>query len=175
MKKKLLVSVLSICTLLFFSCSDENDSVLDITEAGIVGDWNLTGFNLKDGETSITLNGVTSISTFEAVGKDYDLELSFGLNPKTFTAEGSYNLVFTITTMGETTTQEQEGEDIFDASEWRLAGNTLLFGSGDDETGFVITSLSDTEMILESELNDSSEFSGTMIETKLKYLVRLTR
>jgi hypothetical protein len=176
MKKKLLLSVLSVFTLLFLSCSDNNDSGLEVTETAIVGAWNLTAFDITDGEISTTIGGITTVATLEGVGKDFDMVVNFSENPQTVTSEGSFNIVLSITTMGQTITEEQDGEDIFDATEWRLNGNSIIFGSGEEEVAFLITSLTDTEMNLQSEANSSTiEFSDTQIELNQKYTVKLTK
>lgn len=95
---------------------------------------------------------------------------------KPLQAKRSFNFVLSITTWGQTITEEQNGADIFDSSEWRLDGNSIIFGSDEEEVAFLITSLKETEMNLQSEANSSTfEFSDIQIELNQKYTVKPTK
>ncbi|WP_158975651.1 hypothetical protein [Cellulophaga sp. L1A9] len=175
MINKYLVSILAVFTLLITACSDDNDNPVIATNASFVGIWNLTAVETNNGTSTYSLDGESIVTEFEAVGKDFDATVLFSENPNTIISEGSYTTVLTTNTLGETNTEEQEGENYFDASEWRAEGNTLYFGSGDEEVSFTITSLTDTKINLSFEMNTTQDFFGADIHTVATYYMTLTK
>ncbi|WP_339841202.1 hypothetical protein [uncultured Maribacter sp.] len=162
MKKYLLLSILTAYTVILSSCSKDEDGVSNATEAQIVGSWNLTALEATDGRSNTTIEDTSIPATFNAVGKDFDTIVTFSEEPQIVTSEGSYTTVLTTTIMGQTETDEQDGEDFFQSNEWRLDGSTLYFGSGDDEVGFTIIELNDSKISLRYNLDETVEsFIGT--------------
>jgi hypothetical protein len=175
MRKFFLLSTLTFFTLVFTSCSDDNDDGVEATNASFVGVWNLTAVETTNGTSTTSFDGESIVTEFESIGKDFDATVLFSENPNTFLSEGSYTTVLTTSFMGETSTEEQEGENFFDASEWRAEGNMLYFGSGDEEEVFIITSLTDTEINLRYELNTSQDFFGADFNIVATYYMTLTK
>lgn len=162
MKKYFLLSILTTFTVILSSCSKDEDGVSNATEAQILGSWNLTALEATDGRSNTTIEDTSIPATFNAVGKDFDTIVTFSEEPQIVTSEGSYTTVLTTTIMGQTETDEQEGEDFFQSNEWRLDGSTLYFGSGDDEVGFTIIELNDSKISLRYNLDETVEsFIGT--------------
>ncbi|MDO6472924.1 hypothetical protein [Maribacter sp. 1_MG-2023] len=163
MKKVFLLSIITVFTLVFTSCSNDDDgAVSSATEEEVVGTWNLTALEATDGRSDTTIEGTTIPATFKAVGKDFQTIVTFSEDPQVVTSEGSYTTVLSTTIAGENDTQEQEGEDFFASEKWRLDGSTLYFGSGEEEIGYTIVELNDSKMSLRYELNETVEsFFGT--------------
>lgn len=77
--------------------------------------------------------------------------------------------------MGETTTQEEAGEDFFQSDEWRLDGSTLYFGTGAEEVGFTITELTDSKMSLRYKMDETVDFFGVTTSVSATYNMTLTK
>ena len=148
MKKIFLLSIITAFTLVFISCSNDEDAVSNTSEEEIVGVWNLTALEATNGRSE---------TTFEAVGKDFQTVVTFSEDPQTVVSEGSYTTVLSTTIGGENQTQEQEGEDFFESEKWRLDGSILYFGADEEEVGFTIIELTDSKMSLRYELNETVE------------------
>ena len=162
MKKLFFLSIITAFTLVFTSCSNDEDAVSNTSEEDIIGVWNLTALEANDGRSETTIEGTVIPANFKAVGKDFQTVVTFSEDPQTVVSEGSYTTVLSTTIGGENQTQEQEGEDFFESEKWRLDGSTLYFGSGDEEVGFTIVELNDSKISLRYELNETVEsFFGT--------------
>jgi len=175
MKKILLSTLLSAFTLVFLSCSNDENAVTNASESQITGTWNLTALETKDGRSDTNFDGTSIPTTFTAVGKDFDTVVTFSENPNIVTSEGSYTTVITTTVMGETSTEEETGEDFFESDEWRLDGSILYFGTGDEEVGFTITELTDGKMSLRYEVDETVDFFGATTSVSATYNMTLTK
>ncbi|WP_116772446.1 hypothetical protein [Maribacter litoralis] len=175
MKKIFFSTLLSVFALAFTSCSNDEDAVTNASEAEIVGTWNLTALETKDGRSDTNFDGTSIPTTFTAVGKDFDTVVTFSENPNIVTSEGSYTTVVTTTVMGETSTDEETGEDFFESDEWRLDGSTLYFGSGEEEVGFTITELTDSKMSLRYEIDETVDFFGATTSVSATYNMTLSK
>ena len=72
MKKVVLFSIFTVFTLVFSSCSKDEDGVSNASEASIIGTWNLTALEATDGRSDTNFDGTSFPTTFDAVGKDFD-------------------------------------------------------------------------------------------------------
>lgn len=175
MRKYFILSILTTFTLLISSCSKDDDGISNATEASIIGTWNLTAFETKDGKSNTKFESTSIPTTFTAVGKDFDTVVTFGDEPQIVTSEGTFTTVVTTTVMGETTTEEETGEDIFQSESWRLDGTTLYFGSGDEEIGLTITELTDSKMSLRYSIDETVEIFGATTGISATYNMTLTK
>ena len=175
MKKLFLLSIFTIFTLVFSSCSKDEDGVSNASESKIVGSWNLTALEATDGKSNTNFDGTSIPATFEAIGKDFDTVVIFSEDPQIVTSEGSYTTVLTSTVMGETSTEEQTGENFFESDEWRLDGSTLYFGTGVDEVGFTIIELTNSKMSLRYKLDETIEVFGATTTVSATYNMTLTK
>ncbi len=175
MKKLFLLSILTAFSLIFTSCSKDEDGVSNVSESKIAGSWNLTALETTDGTSDTNFEGTSIPTTFDAVGKDFDTVVTFSEEPQIVTSEGSYTTVLTTTIMGETSTQEEDGEDFFQSDEWRLDGNILYFGTGEEEIGLTITELTDSRMSLKYKLDETVEVFGATTSVSATYNMKLTK
>lgn len=175
MKKYFLLSVITAFTFVFSSCSKDKDGVLGANEDSIIGSWNLTALEATDGKSNTDFDGTLIPATFDAIGKDFDTVVIFSKEPQIVTSEGSYITVLTTTIMSEIENQEQKGEDFFEPNEWNLDGNTLYFGSGEEEVGFTITELTDSKISLRYNLNETVEALGGTTTVSATYNMTLTK
>lgn len=175
MKKLFFLSIIIVSSIIFTSCSNDEDAVSDASESEIIGTWNLTALQTKDGKSNTDFDGTSLATTFTAVGKDFDTVVTISKNPNIVTSEGSYTTTVTTTVMGETTTEEEIGEDFFESNEWRLDGSILYFGSGEEEIGFTITELTDSQMSLRYELDETVDFLGFETSVSATYIMTLSK
>ncbi|TDS10871.1 hypothetical protein DFQ03_3762 [Maribacter caenipelagi] len=175
MKKVFFLSLITVFSLVFTSCSNDEDAVSNASESEITGTWNLTALETKDGRSDTNFDGTSILTTFTAVGKDFNTVVTFSENPNIVTSEGSYTTVVTTTVMGETSTEEETGEDFFESDEWRLDGSTLYFGSGEEEVGFTITELTDSKISLRYEIDETVDFFGATTSVSATYNMTLTK
>jgi hypothetical protein len=175
MKKVFFLSLITVFSLVFTSCSNDEDAVSNASESEITGTWNLTALETKNGRSDTNFDGTSIPTTFTAVGKDFNTVVTFSENPNIVTSEGSYTTVVTTTVMGETSTEEETGEDFFESDEWRLDGSTLYFGSGEEEVGFTITELTDSKMSLRYEIDETVDFFGATTSVSATYNMTLSK
>tara|TARA_R110002074_G_scaffold86875_1_gene191772 strand:+ start:50811 stop:51338 length:528 start_codon:yes stop_codon:yes gene_type:complete len=175
MKKLFLLSIFTVFTLVFSSCSKDEDGVSNASESKITGSWNLTALETNDGTSDTNFDGTSIPTTFDAIGKDFNTVVTFSEEPQVVTSEGSYTTVLTTTVLGETSTQEEEGEDFFQSDEWRLDGNILYFGTGEEEIGLTITELTDSKMSLRYKLDETIEVFGATTSVSATYNMTLTK
>jgi hypothetical protein len=175
MKKLFLLSIFTAITLVFSSCSKDIDGVSNASESKITGSWNLTALETTDGTSDTNFDGTSIPTTFDAIGKDFDTVVTFSEEPQIVTSQGSYTTVLTTTVLGDTTTQEEDGEDFFQSDEWRLDGNILYFGTGAEEIGLTITELTDTKMSLRYKLDETVEVFGATTSVSATYNMTLTK
>ena len=57
MKKIFLLSIITAFTLVFISCSNDEDAVSNASEEEIVGVWNLTALEATNGRSETTIEG----------------------------------------------------------------------------------------------------------------------
>lgn len=174
MKKYFFLTLLTTFTLLFTSCSKDDDGV-SASDADIIGVWNLTAFEVTDGSIEIVAEEQSVVSELEILGKDFDATVTFGEDPKIVTSEGTFNATVTTTTMGQTETEETEGEDFFENKPWSIEGSILTIGSGAEAQGFTITNLTDSRMDLRYVLDETAEVLGFTYATNLTYTITLSK
>ncbi|SNR73282.1 hypothetical protein SAMN04488009_3486 [Maribacter sedimenticola] len=175
MRKIFVLTLLVTFTLINLSCSNDEGETLNASESEITGTWNLTALETKDGRSDTNLDGTSIPTTFTAVGKDFNTVVTFSKDPNIVTSEGSYTTVTTTTVMGETSTEEETGEDFFESDAWRLDGSTLYFGTGDEEVGFTITELTDNKMSLRYTIDETVDFFGATTSVSATYNMTLTK
>ncbi|TDT38689.1 lipocalin-like protein [Maribacter spongiicola] len=175
MKKVFLLSIIAL-SLVFTSCSNDEDAVSNANESEIIGTWNLTALETKDGKSNTDFDGNSIETTFSSVGKDFDTIITFSEDPQNVTSEGSYTTILTTTFMGESQSEEIEGDDFFQSDKWRLDGSTLYFVSADgEEIGLTITELTDSKMNLKYDLNDTVEVFGGTTTVSATYTMTLSK
>jgi len=175
MRKQFPLFLLFAVTVILSSCSKDNNEEINATEASLIGTWNLTALETNDGRAVTIIEGESVVSDFTAVGKDFDSVIVFSENPQIVTSEGSYTTVLTTTVMGQTTTQEEPGENFFESDEWRLDGNLLYFRTGEEEIALTIIALSDSEITLRYTIDETIDALGTTISVKATYNMTLSK
>ncbi len=167
MKKLGLVLFLA-CTTFLTSCSNDDDaSAIVIDEALIIGEWDLTDFKTENGRTVTNALGETITAEYSSTGRDYNAQLTFSENPKTFLSSGGYTAIVTTTTFGQTVTEEQViPGDFISGGSWRVENNQLIVTDiNDNDTAFSVLSQSDDTLIIRHDLNQVIDILGVSVTT----------
>lgn len=127
--KKILYSIIAF-SILFISCSKDENSETPLTEESIVGTWNLTELYSENTKlTATTSIGVPVNADVIITSKDYmNATTTFSSDPNESFSEGSFVLVTEISALGQNQSNEQTitGDPTM-KSDWSLTGNTLNF------------------------------------------------
>lgn len=174
MKKCSLLLFLAITTL-FISCEKESTNENVVDQESIIGTWALKGYDVENGKTSATIEGVPIASDFTITGKNFDTEVVFSDNPKTFMGEGSFTAVITTTYEGESNVAEKQINNFIGSGEWLVENSTLTANSNGIEIAYKITSLDAQTLVLEQELTYAQNVMGTIITTSGTYVYTLER
>ena len=147
----------------FMSCGKDDeptDTPATVSEANIVGTWNLSSISCNDGKLVTSVLGQESVSTFVVTGKDYNAKIVFSANPNTYVSSGSYTSVTKTTTLG--TTETEETEDSFDDSgTWKVEGNKLIISApGEPDQITEITKLEAKKLEYKISVESSFEDFG---------------
>lgn len=157
MIRKILLFVLT--TFILTSCNSNDDSVdVSVTEALLVGEWNVVGFE-SDVKTKTSFNGETINSTITTTGKDFNFVYTFTQNPNLITSKGSYTSVTTISSQGETETLTNENissVDGLDSGSWTLNGNIITLNINDNTEEIPLEGIN-LENINKAEIIEFSE------------------
>ena len=160
------------------SCESSNGT-LDITNADILGTWNLTKQTLEDGEATITVQNQTFNSTFSVDTKDIDATFTFSENPNELAVNGTYTVVTTATILGVTNVEEEIIDTNTTPSEptsWSLDGNNILFSDGNDLPAIMyVEEFSANFLKLKGEINVSETDNGITNTTSGMLYIELER
>jgi hypothetical protein len=179
MKTKIL---LFFTTVLFLTGCQSNDNLdINITNADLIGAWNLTSQTIENGEMSITSSGTTLSITYSAEAKDIDMLYTFSENPNSLLLEGSYKFLTTATFLGETEVEEQlidTSNDPIDATSWVLNSNntiTITDSTTSLPTILTIEDFSTNYIKLKGVIDESESDSGDSITIKATIYMTLEK
>ncbi len=157
---------------IFLSCNEDEDA--KPTNEGMVGAWAITALDYK-GTTTTTTQGVSIKADFTGTGKDMDLITTFNSNPNTVSSEGSYTIVLTITSMGQSTTDEYETDETVTDGNWTLSGNTLTVTSDFGPQNATILEQTSTTLKLKAEVSENLSEQGVTVSTKIEAIYTFTK
>lgn len=167
MKIKILL-LLAVVTF-FSSCESDNTLETAITEADLIGTWNVIEQNL-DGNVVFVDNGQTQTASYNAFAKNLNMTLNFGDNPKKVSAQGNYTLVATVNYNGQAETDEEFVEAISDPAEnptWALNGNNITLSNDYSlPQNLIVESYDDQKLKLKAEIDETENDNGLSITIK---------
>lgn len=160
----------------FFSCETEDSTTVLLTEADLVGTWNLKEQTLENGSIEYSDSGQTLSATYSAYAKDIDFTMTFSDNPKTVKAEGKYTLVATASFAGQTNTEEELVETVNDPTlnpTWTLNGNNITITDDSDfPANLIVDSYNGTTLRLKASVDETETDGSTTVTIKATvYLV----
>lgn len=151
----LLFTVISILT----ACESNENNTTSITNADIIGTWNLTSQDITDGNMVLIVQGETISVSYSQTSKDIDMTYSFSDTPKTVSIQGKQTSVITTSVLGETFTEEEnidtDIEPIEDAT-WKLNSNGTITITEDNQPFiFTVKEFSGNYLKLTGEINET--------------------
>lgn len=152
------------------SFQQENTStpvVQKISSNTLVGDWTVTSLDYA-GTSTTSQGGNTFTTNFSAVGKDFNLDLTFRDNPKTYSSNGGYTV--DLTTYFDTTSMTQEVivPSTSSSGTWSLSGNTLSI------TDSLTNETNSTEILRAGNNTFSIDYAGFTGQSNMGANVNLT-
>ncbi len=176
MKISKILAILSILLIATISCKDDDDNNASETfsEDQAAGNYRVTEYRSEDGRG--TANGIRF--DFVLTGQDYNMTVAFTQNPNTVMADGTLNVMSTITFMGETQNDitPLSAEEFGLNGSWDISGEQMTFVQADGQRLRAnILLLTDTVLRLAVDLSDVSSdvFLGAQAEGTL--FIGLTR
>ena len=140
----------------FTSCSSDGDETIDTSK--LVGTWNLTSVQSNDGIISLTVEGVTIEGSVTISSKDEDATITIAENPNTFSGQGSFTQVSTISLLGNSATEESVVSDLFGSGTWSINNNVITVDSDsqviESALVFKIKTLTTTTLVIEQQINE---------------------
>ena len=122
MIKRLGLVVLSMVMLM--ACSSDDDGGSSDISAELAGTWRITSL-VYNGDSTIDFQGTSTSSTFAGEAINIDAIIVLTENPNEFTGSGSYDVVLTSETDGQSTTQTVPIDDFDSEGTWSRSGNIL--------------------------------------------------
>jgi hypothetical protein len=156
--------LLLVAAVIMFSCGKDDDP--QPTVDGLVGKWSISSLDYH-GKTTTTVQGTTLASNFTGTGKDMNLTTTFTKNPNTVTSEGSYTIVLTTTTLGQTDTQEISLNEIVTSGTWELKGSTITVTGSNGPQDATILEQTDSTLKLKIEVSQSVTVQGVTSTTEI--------
>lgn len=159
MKTKILL-LFSVVAFLAACKSNENPNI-SITNADIIGTWNLTSQEITDGTMVFTVQGETISISYSQLSKDIDMTYSFSDTPKILTIQGKQTSQTTTSFLGETSIEEEnidtDIEPIEDAT-WELNSNGTITITEDNQPFSILTikEFSGNYLKLTAEINETA-------------------
>ncbi len=173
MKLLLFVAVIACLS----SCTTNNDNPITVSEADVVGLWNVTDFT-SEGTTVTTAAGITINSSFVSTGTDYNFTYNFQTDPNEVTASGFYTSINVITVDGVSTTTEIPVTTIdgLNNGTWSINGNiiTIVSVTGQEEQA-IIEEITDNLMVLRVSYSLTQSLPDLSISVTGSVLARLER
>ena len=179
--KKISILLFVAASSFFISCekdSDDTPQSVAVEQESLLATWEVTGYQVEDGKTITSVDGQSLTQNYTAIGKDYDMTVTFNDVPKTVVSNGSYTVVLTTTVLGQTSTQEAPAFSAFEASEWKLDGSDIVLVNDEIETKVIISELTDDKMVMVMNINENTvvdEASNAKITTTGKLTITLEK
>ncbi len=164
--KKCALFLFVISTILFSSCSSDDDAVAPfVADASLIpGEWSLVDVKSENGTFTTTVQGLPISGTYSVSGKDYNASVTLTEStPNTITGSGGFTLVATFSIpLQEPITVEEVVPEFLGTGEWTINNNTLTTTAQGEIQSFEIVALSAQAMTLKLVINEE-----TTIETAL--------
>lgn len=177
MKTKILL-FLALVTFLT-SCETNNNPTLNITDADLLGTWNLTKQTIEDGSLSITTQGQTLTANYSGIAKELDFRYIFSENPNKLNLNGKYTFVTIATFLGQNQVEEQEIDTDLSpitSVDWSLNGNTIsITENGNLPTVLNVEEFSTNFLRLKGEINETETDNGETVTIKATIYIELEK
>lgn len=166
---KKFTNILFLGVILFLTSCSSNESDTTITDADLVGTWNMTDFHSENGSVSYTESGNTITLSYAFTGSNFNAQVTFGDNPKVVTGTGNFTLETSYTFMGQTESNS-ENVNTNDASNmpgtnWSIENGNITFTMDGESSQAEIMSFDGNTLELKTTLDQNVNeqgFEGTL-------------
>ena len=176
MKNKILILFLLVA---FLTACETNDNNINISEADLIGTWNLTKQTVENGSFTISAQGQTVNANYSADTKDIDFRYIFSQNPNELSLDGKYTLVATVNVLGVSNSEEQEVDTSqlpMNSANWSLSGNTLTFTDSQDIPAVLnVVAFSGNYLKLQGDFNETQSFNGDTVTVEGTIIIELSK
>ncbi len=160
--------------LLFASCSNDDGGTPPDVSGDLLGVW--IGQDVDFTGTAVTeYLGQDIVANLVGEGYDVDYTLTFSENPNEVISDGSYNLEYTMTVLGQTQTDTMENVDLLGDGTWERSGNVLTIESQGQIAIATILELTDTTLKLGIETTQDVSQQGLIFATTINAITTYTR
>ena len=165
--------------LIFLVACETEQTFIDVSEADLVGTWNLTKQSVEDGSFTVSAQGQTLTADYSASTKNIDFRFTFSKDPNKLNLDGTYTLTTTASFLGQTETDEQNIDTNLlpmQPVDWTVNGNSLYFTNSQDLPAILnITEFSGNYIKLEGDFNETETYNGDSVTIVGKIIIELTK
>jgi hypothetical protein len=154
-----------VAAVILFSCGKDDDPKPG--SDSLVGTWAITALNYE-GTSTTSVQGVSVTANFTGTGKDMNLKTTFGKDPNTVTNQGSYTIVLTTSTQGQTVTEEYTYDEVITNGTWALNGSKITVTTADGPQEATIVEQTASTLKLKVEENESETQQGVTVAVVIK-------
>ncbi|MDB4241874.1 hypothetical protein N9820_02975 [Polaribacter sp.] len=156
--KKIINFIVLLLVTNFISCTSNDSIDQTITEADLLGLWEVSELYTENGTTGIYFNGQSISGGYSAVGSDFDMTALFEENPNNFYTSGSFTFNGTISFLNEQFTTQQVVDAIpsfISPASWSLQDNTIALSNADETILSSIIYFNNDTLRLKSAINEN--------------------
>ncbi|MDA9348861.1 hypothetical protein OAB30_04420 [Polaribacter sp.] len=156
--KKIINFIVLLLVTNFISCTSNDSIGQTITEADLLGLWEVSELYTENGTTGIYFNGQSISGAYSAVGSDFDMTALFEENPNNFYTSGSFTFNGTISFLNEQFTTQQVVDAIpsfISPASWSLQDNTIALSNADETILSSIIYFNNDTLRLKSAINEN--------------------
>ena len=173
--KKLSCLLFVALSVIFSSCSSDDNATTNVVDAELIGTWEGTSLEY-DATSTAAFMGQELVSTTTGNASNMDFTLTFSQNPNVVTSEGSYDLNYTISNFGLTQTGVQPNVEFLNNGTWTQSGNTIqITDSLGNISEAVITQLTSTTLTLEISASSETVQQGIPTTVEANSVVTFTK
>ncbi len=169
--KKIVLILCVVSTIVFTSCSSDDDAVLFVADASLIpGEWSLEEVRSENGTFTTTVQGLPISGTYSISGKDYNASITLTEStvenePNTLISSGGFTLVATFSIpLQEPITVEETIPEFLGTGEWSINGNTLTTTAQGESLSYEIIALSTQAMVLKTVINEETTVESALGE-----------
>lgn len=156
--KKIINFIVLILVTNFISCTSNDSIDQTITEADLLGLWEVSELYTENVTTGIYFNDQSISKAYSAVGSDFDMTALFEENPNNFYTSGSFTFNGTISFLNEQFTTQQVVDAIpsfISPASWSLQHNTITLSNADETILSSIIYFNNDTLRLKSAINEN--------------------
>ncbi|MCL5245980.1 MSCRAMM family adhesin SdrC [Cellulophaga sp. 20_2_10] len=148
----------------------------EVVKSPILGTWTLVSATIDNGTASTVVNNKTYPLEYTASSENENSEATFTDNPDKIVSSGEYNTVIQFNFLGTDYTETITSESPLSSGDWSINNNTLQLNSNEIVDGnYTIISLTETSLVLQTEVNRVIQTGGVDLDTKGTLVITMVK